>query len=223
MIKAVVFDLDDTLISEKEYIKSGYKSVAKFIEKKYKLDQGKVYNQLMELFRKSPKNVFNRFFEKNNIQYGKIEIDKLIENYRKHKPEIYFFDDVKPTIMKLKKIGIKTGIITDGYKETQRNKLEVLKAKELFDQIIITDELGREYWKPNPMAFELMKQALKVEYNEMIYVGDNPEKDFYIGSVYPITCVRIRRDENIYNDKEYRNGITEKIRINKLNELEKMI
>ena len=50
MCKAIIFDLDDTLISEKEYIKSGYKAVSKYIEEKYRLDKEKTYVQLNILF-----------------------------------------------------------------------------------------------------------------------------------------------------------------------------
>ena len=69
MIKAVVFDLDDTLISEKEYIKSGFKEISKIIEEKYKLDIDNIYKELIELSSNSTKNVFNRFLDNHKIQY----------------------------------------------------------------------------------------------------------------------------------------------------------
>ena len=50
MIKAVVFDLDDTLISEYEYIKSGYLAVAGYLAEKYKLHKDVIYNELMKIF-----------------------------------------------------------------------------------------------------------------------------------------------------------------------------
>lgn len=219
MCKAIIFDLDDTLISEKEYIKSGYKAVSKYIEEKYRLDKEKTYVQLNILFSESTSEVFNRFFEINNIKYEKEDIINLVNCYRNHIPTIKFYDDVIPTITELKKRRIKVGIITDGYKETQRRKLQVLEAEKIFDEIIVTDELGKKYWKPNPKAFELMKEKLNVEYNEMLYVGDNPEKDFYISKIYPITCVRIMRNEAVYDDREYKEDIKEKIRIDNLNKL----
>ena len=42
MVKAVVFDLDDTLISEKEYIKSGYRHIAGIIEDRLAMDKNQV-------------------------------------------------------------------------------------------------------------------------------------------------------------------------------------
>lgn len=41
LIKAIVFDLDDTLISEHEYIKSGYKHISQTLSKKINIDEKK--------------------------------------------------------------------------------------------------------------------------------------------------------------------------------------
>ena len=63
MIKAVIFDLDDTLISESEYIKSGFESVSKEISNKYNLDYKDVVKKTNDLFSHSSKNVFNRVLQ----------------------------------------------------------------------------------------------------------------------------------------------------------------
>ena len=55
---------------------------------------------------------------------------------------------------------------------------------------------------PHPKAFELTKERFRVNFDEMIYVGDNPEKDFYISKTYPIKTVRILRD-GVHSDKNY--------------------
>lgn len=67
MIKAVVFDLDDTLISEKEYIKSGYRHIAEVIAQGFNFNKDQVYIDLFQLFGESPQNVFNRLYEKYHI------------------------------------------------------------------------------------------------------------------------------------------------------------
>jgi putative hydrolase of the HAD superfamily len=131
---------------------------------------------------------------------------------------------VLPCLELLKRKGIKTGIITDGYISTQRNKLKVLNADKYFDHIIATGELGREYWKPHPKAYEMMQKMLQVSFDEMIYIGDNPEKDFYIGSIYPIKTVMICRKNNdsrngIYKDRLYLENIKESYKILSLVEL----
>ena len=220
MIKAVIFDLDDTLISEKEYIKSGYKEIAKYINKIYKIDNiNNIYDKLIGLFNLDSKYVFNRILEYYNIEYNEDQIKKLIKIYRSHIPNIKFYGDVIPFLNKLKSKKIKLGIITDGYIETQRAKLNKLGAFDIFDYIIITEELGKEFWKPNPKAFEIMKEKLNVKFQEMMYIGDNPKKDFYISKIYPIKTIRILRSDAVYKDEPYLENIKEECRFKSFREI----
>lgn len=218
MIKAVIFDLDDTLISEKDYIKSGYSYISSIIGNRFSLDENQVLNDLINLFNVSTLNVFNRLLDKYEIKYTNEMILELVLEYRRHFPNIKFYEDVLPCIFTLQEQGIKLGIITDGYGEAQRQKLKALNADRYFDSIIITDELGREYWKPHPKSFEIMKEIFAIDFDEMIYIGDNPKKDFYISSVYPIKTIRILRD-GVHNNNKYLENIKEDIAINNLEKL----
>lgn len=200
MIKAVIFDLDDTLISESEYIKSGFKSVSKEISNKYNLDYKYVVKKTNDLFSHSSKNVFNRVLQFFNIDYSHDYILYLIEIYRNHDPKIKFFDDVIDTINYLKDINVKIGIITDGYKESQRKKIQALKCNDIFDKIIITDELGREFWKPNKKSYEIMASELNILFSEMIYIGDNEEKDFKGANELGILTFKVERENRIYTN-----------------------
>ncbi len=222
MVKAVIFDLDDTLISEKQYIISGYHHIAQVMHNRFKISEKEAFWELMKLFKESPKNVSNRFLDRYKIIYTKEIILNLVEEYRNHFPEICFYEDVLPCLAKLKSNNVKVGIITDGYVNAQRQKMRAVKAYDYFDEVIITEELGRKYWKPHPKAFEIMREKLDVEFNEMVYIGDNPEKDFYIGKKYPITTVRVLR-EGVYKDKAYLEDIKETYVINDLNEISLLI
>ena len=222
MVKVVVFDLDDTLISEKEYIRSGYLHVAGIIEDRFAMDKKQVFDELMSLFNVSPLNVFNRLYDKYQIKYSKEMILELVKEYRGHFPDIQFYNDVIPCLSELKKSGVKVGIITDGYAQAQRQKLKAVEADMYFDEIIVTDELGRDYWKPHPKAFEIIKERFGVSFDEMIYVGDNPGKDFYISTIYPIKTVRIFRD-GVHKDNFYLDGIREDFIIDKLTKILEII
>ncbi|WP_313346658.1 HAD-IA family hydrolase [Sedimentibacter sp.] len=219
MVKAVIFDLDDTLISEKEYIKSGYRHIAAIVEKRFGVDKNQVFVDLMSIFRVSHQNVFNRLYDKYQIEYSKEMILDLVNEYRGHLPDIHLYDDVLPCISELKRLGIKVGIITDGYAIAQRQKLKTVRADEYFDEIIVTDELGRDYWKPHPKAFELIREKLEVNFDEMIYVGDNPEKDFHIRTIYPIKTFRIMRQDYVHSSKTYYQSIEEDFRIKSIEEI----
>ena len=198
MIKAVVFDLDDTLISEKEYIKSGFKVISQKISKEYNLDNQYVYRLLIDLFNENAKNVFNRLLDKLNIKYNDEYIKELIHEYRGHMPQISLYEDAKEILAYLYNTDLKLGIITDGYAITQRNKLKVLDIEKNFDYVVITDELGREFWKPHRKPYDIVKEQLGLEYEEMVYVGDNITKDFITANKLGMTTICIVRGEGLY-------------------------
>lgn len=207
MIKAVVFDLDDTLYPEEEYVKSGFHAIADAF------NDEDLYARLYSLFKEKKNNVYQR------AGFSEEQCKRCIEIYRSHFPDISLDDETETLLKKLKKSGYKLGIITDGRPEGQRNKIKALGLEEMMDCIIVTDEMGGiEYRKPDPKAFQFMQEALGVEFNEMMYVGDNPEKDFYIGSVYPIITVRVTHS-GLYTVREYLNGIKEKVMCNELGEI----
>lgn len=104
MIKVVIFDLDDTLIAEKEYIKSGYREVARYLSEKYNVVQEVIYKELWEILKKGTKNVFNQWFEYHRITYSMENIKNLIRIYREHIPtELDYYSDVKPILKYLRK------------------------------------------------------------------------------------------------------------------------
>lgn len=223
MIKAVVFDLDDTLISEKEYIKSGFKQVANKIAKENNLDEKSIYELMMHTFGEDSNKVFNRVLDKLGIQYEIEYIKELINYYRNHMPNIKIYNDAKYILDVLKNKGIKLGMITDGYKITQRNKLEALNISDYFEYIVITDELGREFWKPHQRPYEIIKEKLEIEYKDIVYVGDNVSKDFITAKKLGINTIFINREEGIYNNLIYSNEYNAKYTIKSLNEIEKIL
>lgn len=226
MVRVVIFDLDDTLISEKMYIESGYRHISKFLLINYGLNENEIYNRLIELLKASAKNVFDRLIEEYKHSFNNDDIPdlikELVQQYRNHLPDITFYPDVMPCINYLNEKCIRKCIITDGYAVTQRQKLKTLKADVIFDEIIVTDEIGREYWKPHPKAFEIIAENADVDYNQMIYIGDNPEKDFHIAKNYPIITVRIKRD-GVYNNRQYLENIKENFTIECLDEIKSLI
>ncbi|MDY0404725.1 hypothetical protein P5G51_004300 [Virgibacillus sp. 179-BFC.A HS] len=78
--------------------------------KKLGKEKEQIYQLLIALFRKSPKNVFNRLFEELNLDYTNDTIKDLVCAYRNHPPEIAFFDDVLPCLDMMKKKKSKPGL-----------------------------------------------------------------------------------------------------------------
>jgi putative hydrolase of the HAD superfamily len=209
LIKLVLFDLDDTLISEYEFIKSGFSHISDLLSQKYNIEKEKIYRELMDLFNIDRSNIFDQWFTKKGLVVSKEYILYLVNEYRNHIPKISFYDDVIPSINILKHNNIKIGIVTDGYQESQKRKLNCVKAYDYFDKIYITDEYGKDYWKPSKLIFEHIMAEYNVTNNELVYIGDNPSKDFYISLSLGIKTIRIIRKDSIYKDHPYYKGVKE--------------
>lgn len=85
------------------------------------------------------------------------------------------YDFTKPMLRKLRDMGLKIGIITNGDVPLQSKKIELLGFSEEFDEILITGSVGIH--KPNPEPFIIMAQRLNLDPSELLYVGDNPLND----------------------------------------------
>lgn len=224
MRKIVLFDLDDTLYPELSFVKSGYCAVSELIEQKYQIS-GDIYEELCSLFKEDSRMVFNRFLEKHSISCTETDIMELVACYREHKPAISLYPDALDTLMRLKDAGCKLGIISDGYAVSQSNKINALFPKkiDIFDKIILTDEFGKDYYKPDSRAFLMMKEFFGTNWENMVYVGDNPKKDFYIGEAFPILTIRLFKQGTVYENSPYLNNVKEKLRVSELSELMEIV
>lgn len=202
MIRAVVFDLDDTLMAEHDYFLSGIETVADLMAELYDLNRNEVLRRMIHFFEEDSSFVFNRTLDSFQVHYTTQQIQEFIKSFREHQPDIAFFDDVIPCLEYLKKQGMRLGLITDGYKESQLEKVKALDATRWFDEIIVTDELGREHWKPDPLSFDLIAERFAMQLHEIVYIGDNPQKDFYIRAMRSILTIRLNRG-GIYQHRSY--------------------
>lgn len=187
-IKGVIFDLDDTLYSEKEYVKSGYKAVSDYL--------GGGYEEKLWQFFEAGKPAIDELLKELGRENEKAEVLKV---YRSHKPDIHLYPGVAEMIEELKARGIKVGLITDGRPEGQRNKLDALGLE--VDDVIITDELGGvQFRKPCDIAFRIMMTRWRLNPADIVYVGDNPVKDFQAPQQLGMKSIWFRNADGIYQD-----------------------
>ena len=163
--KVIVFDLDDTLYNEMEYLRSAYMEIAKKVDS---TNWHQLFAKMFSLFR-SKKDVFE--FVSQNYKIDKLA---LLNSYRTHVPQIHLFDGVLDVMTAIKVRHGKIGIITDGRTNTQRAKLKALNILQHIDKIIISEEIGSE--KPNEGNY----QAIEDTFTDCsyLYIADNLRKDF---------------------------------------------
>lgn len=127
--------------------------------------------------------------------------EECLEAYLEQIPEIKLYDGVVELIQTLKDRGIKVGIITDGRPVGQRNKIQALGLDSLIDDIIITDELGgTQFRKPCDIAFRIIQRRWGIPFEQLVYVGDNAEKDFQAPKQLGMRSVFFRNKDGIYFD-----------------------
>ncbi len=170
-IKAVIFDLDDTLYPEKDYVRSGFHAVAECFP-----GIKDMANKLWLAFETGERPIDTVLMKED--RYSQENIEKALRIYRFHKPDISLYPGVKDLLERIRS-NWKIGIITDGRPDGQRAKLEALGLDQKVDEVIITDELGgAEFRKPCDVAFKIMRERMDVPFCQMMYVGDNLKKDF---------------------------------------------
>ena len=186
-VKGVIFDLDDTLYSEKEYVRSGYKAVSDYL--------GGGYEDRLWSFFEAGRPAIDELLKEIGREDEK---DAALNIYRFHKPDIHLYPGAAKVIEELKKQNIKVGIITDGRPEGQRNKIEALGLN--VDDVIITDELGGvQFRKPCDIAFRIMLTKWRLNPADAVYVGDNPVKDFQAPQQLGMKSLWFKNEDGLYS------------------------
>ena len=192
-MKAVLFDLDDTLYPEIEFVKSGFRVVARYLGSRYHFDEDLLFSQMLDtLQREGRGKVFDELLHKLG-HYSEEKVKLLVYLYRSHCPTIHLYEDVLPTIEQLRQSGFRLGILTDGMASVQKNKAMALSVESLFDIVIYTDELGRECWKPSTISYMVALDLLQVSPSQAVYIGDDPSKDFIGPNSMGILTIQIHR------------------------------
>ncbi len=173
--QAVVFDLDDTLYPERDYVLSGFRAVAHWMEAQSGVHAERGYAELYTLYEQGVRgDTFNRWLAQHQLD---ISIADLVTLYRAHIPVIETFPAVSNLLNTLSR-HYKLGLLSDGYLVVQQHKLSALGLSEYFDAIVFSDSLGRDAWKPSPQPYQVALQQLQIAPDQAVYVGDNPLKDF---------------------------------------------
>ncbi len=176
-IAAVVFDLDDTLYLERDYVRSGYHAVAEALRRK--LNRSEPFDSWLwqRFLAGNSAGAFNALNDAFTLGLSDDDISQLVNVYREHRPAITPLPHAAGMLSTLH-CDFKLGLLSDGYLPGQRLKLDAIKIGRFFDAVVFTEQLGRECWKPSPAGFEKIRELLAVPHERCAYVGDNSSKDF---------------------------------------------
>lgn len=168
---AVVFDLDDTLYLERDYVRSGFNAVTTVVASAYKIDIGE---RLWGAYEGGSHDAIGDVCAEFGLPASlKTE---LLQVYRFHSPTIALCPGAQSLLEVLTGLGVPLALITDGRSLSQRLKISALGIRDFFSFISVSADIGFE--KPHPRAFELVMERLSAE--NYFYIGDNPRKDFLV-------------------------------------------
>jgi putative hydrolase of the HAD superfamily len=178
MVKAILFDLDGTLLNRDESVKRfidnqyerlnnwlGYIPKEKYISRFIELDKrgyvwkDKVYQQLTQDF-----------------HISKITWQDLLQDYTSEfKDYCVPFANLTQMLVDLKSSKFLLGMITNGYGQFQMDNIKALGIEKYFDVILVSEWEGIK--KPDPIIFKRAIEQLNVLPKHSIFVGDHPIND----------------------------------------------
>jgi len=206
-IRAVVFDLDDTLYPERDYVRSGYDAVARHLREARGTTEA--YEQWLwqRFLCGQTAGALDALNDHFGLGLARDGIGRLIQVYREHVPQIGPFAGVGELLAGLHNAGgRRLGLVSDGFLPAQRLKLDAVGLAGCFDAVVFTEELGRDAWKPSPAGFEAVREKLGVPHSACAYVGDNPAKDFIAPNRLGWRTIRYVRPGQVHADEPTASG-----------------
>jgi putative hydrolase of the HAD superfamily len=192
-VEGIVFDMDDTLYLEQDYVRSGFQAVACFLAPRSGLEQDSLYEYMARVFAHGDRRtVFNQVLRAWPELESYTSVDELIQVYRNHEPCIQPLLGIPELLDRSRVQGLHIGLISDGYLAAQKGKFKALGLSALIDPAIFTDTWGRDFWKPHTRAFELISKTWRIPHDRLVYVGDNPAKDFIAPTGLGWRTIRLR-------------------------------
>jgi putative hydrolase of the HAD superfamily len=178
--KAVLFDLDDTLLNREKAVDQLFLLI---LEKCYEDVKPSVKEKMLQTFKEYDKRaygcnnkttVLESFFDEFPPKYRILNHD-IQDFWNAHFPHCFSTSQDTINIVNTIRKNVKVGLITNGSSERQQAKITNTHLNSCFDIIIISEEVGIS--KPDKRIFELALNKLNVQAEDTLFVGDDLEKD----------------------------------------------
>lgn len=179
MIKAIAFDLDNTLIDFWQMKKkSCYAAANAMVKAGLKTDSRKALREIFHIYDTKGyeyQKVFTDLIKKYNKKEDYRVLGAGVAAYQQVKGQLLFpYPDVEPVLKKLRK-KYRLAIVTDSPKLQPYTRLAALGILQYFDTIVTFDDTHKH--KPHPAPFRFLLRKLKLRPEQVMFVGDSPRRD----------------------------------------------
>jgi putative hydrolase of the HAD superfamily len=190
-IHTIVFDLDDTLYLERDFVLSGFAAVDRWLASERGI--AGFGERAGRLFGEGARGrIFDTVLGELGLDAAPAEVERLVAIYREHAPTLTLLPDSEAALAWATPV-FQLGLITDGYAAVQRRKIRALDLEPRIACRIVTDDWGRECWKPSPEPYRRVMAHFPGPAAGYVYLGDNPRKDFLAARALGWRTIRVRR------------------------------
>ena len=180
MIKAIIFDLDNTLLDFVKMKQFAVKAaITAMIEAGLDVDEEKAYKDIFDLYVEKGWENQQVFDDYLNQTVGKVSNKILaagIVSYRRaREATLLVYPNVNKTLIELIKLGIQLSVVSDAPSREAWMRLYYLNLHHVFDPVLTFDDTGVR--KPSPKPFEMALDIIQAKPDEVLMIGDWPERD----------------------------------------------
>ena len=218
----MVFDLDDTLYLERDYVRSGYRAVAEQLRESLGRDEPFEDWLWQRFLSGESRGAFDAMSEHFRLGLSAERIAGLVDVYRRHRPSIRPLEGVAALLKELRP-RVRLGLLSDGFLPAQRLKLEALGIERYFEQVLFAEQLGRGAWKPATTGFEVLADRLGLPHDCLAYVADNPSKDFVAANRLGWRTIQFRCPGQVHAAAPPAEGGEPQVVVNSMEELRALL
>lgn len=212
----IVFDLDDTLYLERDFVFSGFSAVGDWVAARHGIVN--FSGVCRTLFQAGHRRfIFDEALAQCRLT-NRQHVAELVKIYRDHKPEISLCPDAARY---LQRGNDGFGMITDGPERTQRHKIAALGLGPYFETIIPTGQWPNGFGKPHPRAYEEL--AARANGRRCVYIADNAAKDFVTPNRMGWLTVQIMRPARVHPGDAPDQAHAAQVKIQSLDQLDEVL
>lgn len=172
----VALDLDDTLYPEETFVHSGFRAVARALRERWGTDEQEALEVMVRSLEESGRGSQFDDVVAHLALGGRQSVPQLVRVYRHHTPSIELPRESRQALAQLAPRPLY--LVTDGHKVVQQAKVDALGIRPFFRHAYLTHRYGMANRKPSPRVFELIMRRERCAPGDLVYVGDDPAKDF---------------------------------------------